>query len=151
MPTLKLDQFLPYRLSVASNRVSAAIATQYQALFGLRIAEWRLVAVLAEGGAMSQQALGVATQMDKMTVSRACAALGARHLVARAPNPVDQRSQLLSLSDKGRALYEQVAPKALAIEAALLQSFDADERTALAGYLRRLEAAADRLGDDAGG
>src|SRR5690348_211437 len=65
--TLKLDDFLPYRLSIASNRVSGAIATAYQALFGLRIPEWRLVAVLAEGGEMTQRAIGHVTQMDKVT------------------------------------------------------------------------------------
>ena len=41
-------RFLPYRLSIASNVVSDAIATTYHALFGLRIPEWRLVAVIAE-------------------------------------------------------------------------------------------------------
>ena len=45
--TLKLDAFLPYRLSVASNRVSGTIAGAYQARFGLRIPEWRLLTVLA--------------------------------------------------------------------------------------------------------
>ena len=37
MTDLKLDDFLPYRLSVVSNAVSDAIASTYQALFGLRI------------------------------------------------------------------------------------------------------------------
>ena len=60
MTTLQLDAFLPYRLSIASNRVSGVIATAYQALFGLKIPEWRLVCVLTEGGGLSQQALGVA-------------------------------------------------------------------------------------------
>ena len=72
--TLKLDEFLPYRLSIASNRVSGAIATAYHALFGLRIPEWRLVAVLAEGGEMTQRAIGHVTQMDKVTQSNAAAA-----------------------------------------------------------------------------
>lgn len=49
MTTLKLDQFLPYRLSIVSNRVSSAVASTYQALFGLKIPEWRLVAIIAEG------------------------------------------------------------------------------------------------------
>ncbi|MDG5487110.1 MarR family transcriptional regulator [Sphingomonas sp. BGYR3] len=146
MPRLSLDQFLPYRLSIASNRVSGAIATAYQALFGLKIPEWRLVAVLAEEGAASQQALGVRTRMDKMTVSRAALTLVERGLVTRTANPADQRSQLLSLSASGRQLYDEIAPKALAMEAELMAGFSDAERERLTGYLVRLEQAAERIG-----
>ncbi len=143
--TLKLDQFLPYRLSIASNRVSNVIATAYQTLFGLRIPEWRLVAVLAEGGAMSQQALCGRTRMDKVTVSRAAIALAERGLVARAPNPDDQRSHLLALTSEGWALYRQVAPKALEIERRIFAAFDAEELARLRAMLERLETAAAAL------
>jgi len=139
---LRLDQFLPYRLSIVSNRVSAAVATAYQALFGLKIPEWRIIAVIAEGEAMSQQAIGARTQMDKVTVSRAAIALVDRGLVDRRPNPVDQRSHLLSLSAAGRALYDNVAPKALALEARIFASLSPAEQRAFADMLNRIEAAA---------
>ena len=142
MTTLQLDAFLPYRLSIASNRVSGVIATAYQALFGLKIPEWRLVCVLAEGGGLSQQALGVATRMDKVMVSRAAIALADRDLVTREPNPDDQRSHLLSLSDLGQQLYDQIAPKAQEIERALFAGFSAKEREQLMEMLLRLETAA---------
>lgn len=142
MSALRLDQFLPYRLSIVSNRVSAAVATAYQALFGLKIPEWRIIAVIAEGEAMSQQAIGARTQMDKVTVSRAAIALVDRGLVDRRPNPVDQRSHLLSLSAAGRALYDNVAPKALALEARIFASLSPAEQRAFADMLNRIEAAA---------
>jgi hypothetical protein len=41
---LDLDRFLPYRLSVLSNRVSDAIAKAYSDRFGLTIPEWRVMA-----------------------------------------------------------------------------------------------------------
>lgn len=142
MPTLKLDQFLPYRLSIASNRVSSAISGAYQALFGLRIPEWRLIAVIAESEGMTQQALGLATRMDKVTVSRAAIALAARGLVQRRPNPTDQRSHLLSLTDAGRTLYESVAPKALELEARVFAGFSAKEIASFRAMLDRIEASA---------
>ncbi len=46
---LRLDAFVPFRLSYTSNLVSDRIAKTYEALFGLSIPEWRLVAVIAEG------------------------------------------------------------------------------------------------------
>ena len=142
MTTLKLDRFLPYRLSIASNRVSAAIASTYQALFGLKIPEWRLIAVIAEGAGATQQALGVATRMDKVTVSRAAATLVERGLLERQPNPGDQRSHLLVLTETGRALYEDVAPKALELEAEVFAGFSAKEIASFAAMLERIEASA---------
>ena len=143
--TLKLDDFLPYRLSIASNTASDAIARAYRKLFGLRVPEWRLIAVLAEGGAMSQQALCGRTQMDKVTVSRAAIALADRGLIERAANPDDQRSHLLTLSATGWALYEQVAPKALELEQRVFESFSAEERQKLRSMLERIAAAASTL------
>ena len=142
---LKLDAFLPYRLSIASNAVSEAIATAYQALFGLRIPEWRLVAVIAEHDGITQQALVAATRMDKVSVSRAAIALVERGLAQRRPNPDDQRSHLLSLSEAGRALYDDVAPKALALERQVFAGFALSELEAFSRMLTRIEAAAARL------
>ena len=150
MPSLKLDQFLPYRLSIASNRVSSAIATAYQALFGLRIPEWRLIAVIAESDGLTQQALGAATRMDKVTVSRAAIALVDRGLVQRRPNPDDQRSHLLSLTMAGQTLYESVAPKALELEAQIFAGFSAAEIATFRAMLERLEASAAPLDPEEG-
>ncbi|HEX8486845.1 MarR family transcriptional regulator [Sphingomonas sp.] len=143
--TLSLDAFLPFRLSVVSNVVSGAIASTYQALFGLRIPEWRLVAVIAESDGLSQQALGARTRMDKVTVSRAAIALAERGLIERRDNPADQRSHLLSLTPDGRGLYEQVAPKALEMEARIFGGVDPAELAQFRAILDRIEAAAGGL------
>jgi DNA-binding MarR family transcriptional regulator len=145
--TLRLDAFVPYRLSIASNTVSDMVASAYRALFGLTIPEWRLVAILAEHDSISQFGLGAAARMDKVTVSRAAIALVDRGLVKRAPNPDDRRSHLLSLSAEGRALYRQVAPKALALEDAVLAGFDAKEIAQFLAMLQRLQDAAQRLAE----
>ncbi len=149
MADLKLDEFLPYRLSIVSNRVSEAIATAYDRLFGLKIPEWRLIAVIAEGRGMTQQALGVATRMDKVTVSRAARALVERGLVARQAIDDDRRSHLLSLTRTGRALYDQVAPKALELEGAIFDGLGADQQAVLKSMLDRIEEAASRVVPDA--
>ena len=44
---LKLDSYLPYRLSVASNAVSGLIARAYEDRFGLTVPQWRVICVLA--------------------------------------------------------------------------------------------------------
>lgn len=146
-PTLKLDAFLPYRLSVASNAVSSVIAQAYDRLFGLKVPEWRLVAVLGEHDRLTQQAIVKRTRMDKVTVNRAASALTARGLIQRVPNAQDGRSHLLQLTKDGLDLYRRVAPAALTMEAAILDGFTADEITTLERLLHRLETAAARIAE----
>lgn len=141
-PRLALRDFLPYRLSFTSNLVSGRIAGVYEALFGLTIPEWRVIAVIAEGADVTQQAVCQLTRMDKVTVSRATASLGSRGLVARATNPDDRRSQLLTLTRAGRDLYAIVAPKALEMEAELFACLSPDERATLMRLLDRIDAQA---------
>ncbi|WP_199553537.1 MarR family winged helix-turn-helix transcriptional regulator [Sandaracinobacteroides hominis] len=138
---LRLSEFLPYRLSIASNAVSDRVAAVYQSRFGLKVPEWRVIAVVAEGGRMAQAALVAATQMDKMTVSRAVAALVERGLLSRAPAG-DRRTLELGLTAEGAALYEEISPLALKMEEELFGSFSAAERAQLMQLLRRTEACA---------
>lgn len=142
---LRLDDFLPYQLSVASNAVSSAIARAYETLFGLRVPEWRLIAVLAEEDGLTQQALVARTEMDKMTVSRAALALVERGLVSRVRHGHDKRSHALALSADGRALYAQIAPKALELEARLLKELGSREIAQLKATLAKLKAASHAL------
>ena len=141
MTGLILDHFIPYRLSVASNAVSARISASYRKRFGLKVPEWRLIAILAEGGEMTPQALGQAARIDKISVSRAAAALIERSLVMQRANPGDGRSHLLSLTTDGASLYAEIAPVALAMEAELLSGFSDAERRLLDELLRRIEGA----------
>lgn len=141
--SLKLDHFLPYRLSVASNAVSSRIAKSYRKRYNLKITEWRLIAILAEAERLTPQALTRATRMDKINVSRAAKALLARRLVNATPNGEDGRSHFLSLTAEGRALYAEIAPEALAMEARLLGDFTREEQSTFAALLRRIEAAAE--------
>ena len=94
---------------------------------------------------MTQQALGTATRMDKVSVSRAAIALVDRGLLQRRPNPQDQRSHLLSLTDAGRTLYESVAPKALELEARIFEGFSREEIATFQAMLTRLEESAAAL------
>lgn len=144
--TLNLDNFLPYRLSIASNVLSDRIAAEYQNRFGLKIPEWRLMAVLGEGVPKTQRELVAATRMDKVTVNRAAKALADRHLIARQAHAVDGRSHLIELTETGRSLYDAIVPAALASEARLEAQISAEERAAMMTILGKLTAAAEDYG-----
>ena len=99
----RLADFLPYQLSIASNAVSTRIAEQYRKRFALKTTEWRIMAVLGDGGALTQRDLSQLTLMDKVPVNRACKRLEDRGLVQRSPNAKDGRSHMLELTAEGRA------------------------------------------------
>ncbi|MGJ3230594.1 MAG: MarR family winged helix-turn-helix transcriptional regulator [Oceanicaulis sp.] len=143
---LRLPAYLPYRLSVASNKASSLIAKAYQAKFGLTIWEWRVIAVLGEGRPLTAQAVCEATAMDKVTVSRAIRALDERGLVKRKPNPADKRASDVTLTGEGAEVYAEIAPLALRYEQAMLETFSEAERDQLMALLAKLERRLDEGG-----
>lgn len=139
---LALEAFLPYRLSILSNRVSNAIARVYQRKFGLSIPEWRLVAVVGRFGPMSANEAAERTEMDKVRVSRAVQRMLAAGLLERATDAHDRRRSILQLSPKGAAIREEIAPFALAIEQQLLAPLTETDRAELDRVMRLLEKSA---------
>jgi DNA-binding MarR family transcriptional regulator len=142
---LRLDSYLPYRLSVASEAVSRLIARAYEDRFGLTIPQWRLVCVLAEDGPRPKTAILARTAMDRATVTRALQGLLRRDLVARIAEDREGPSNRLALTPEGQRLHADIAPLALAYEAALLAGLEPQEVRVLKRLLGRLETAALRL------
>lgn len=134
--TTRLSDFLPYLLSITSNAVSDRIAEEYHARFGLKIAEWRVMAVLGDAGGQTQRDLVGATRMDKVAVNRACKVLEDRKLVARSPNDRDGRSHHLELTPAGRSVFDEIMPLALAMEQRLFAPLGPADR---ARFKRLLE------------
>jgi len=142
---LDLERFLPYRLSVLSNRISAHIAQLYDTRHGLAIPEWRVIAVLARRPGISATEVAQRTAMDKVAVSRAVSSLLGEERVVRELDGNDRRRSVLRLTASGQAIYDDVAPKALAYERTLLDSLQSDEKKTLDRLLARMEQVAEGL------
>jgi len=139
---LNLEQFLPYRLSILSNRVSQSIAREYEKRFELGVTEWRVMAVLARFDALSAREVAERTAMDKVAVSRALARLVASGRVTRRTHDGDKRKSVLRLSARGWKIHDAVAPLALEHERDLLAHLTAADRVALSRILDKLTASA---------
>jgi len=137
---LELERFLPYRLSVLSNRISQTIASAYAERFGIGVTEWRVIAVLGRYSGLSANAVAERTAMDKVAVSRAVARLLERGLVQRDTHGDDRRRSVLELSEDGHGVYDEVVPIALGFERQLLSPLDANERAMLDTLLSKLDA-----------
>ena len=143
--TFLLDNFLPYQLSTSSNAVSDLIASEYKNRFGLKIPEWRVMAVLGSRGASTQRHLVEATLMDKVTVNRAVKNLVDRALLDRSPNSADGRSHHLLLSSTGRDLYSQILPAAQAMDKKIMAVLSEKEKAELSAMLAKIKKAADEI------
>src|SRR5215469_10026252 len=134
----RLEDFLPYRLSVAANRVSRLCARRYSETYGLSIPEWRVLAVVGRFGTLSPSAVGEWTAMDKVKVSRAAASLVARGLVKQTQDPNDGRGRLLRLTRKGAAVHQGMVPLACELEEQLAEGMTRTEWGSLLKALDKL-------------
>lgn len=135
---LRLEDFLPYRLSVLSNRISGAIATSYGQRFGLSIRDWRIMAVLGETPDISAGELAERTAIDKVAVSRSVNRLLSDGRLLRRFSADDRRRSVLRLSKAGERLYAEIAPMAQGYERALLARLSPNEQRQLDRMLSRL-------------
>ncbi|MFC4763997.1 MarR family winged helix-turn-helix transcriptional regulator [Dyella koreensis] len=136
---IELEHFLPYRLSILSNTVSQAIADDYQQRYDLSVTEWRVMAVLARFDGLSAREVAERTAMDKVAVSRALARLVEAGRVNRGTHDGDKRRSVLSLSEAGWQVHDEVAPMARAREREVLAKLDHEERAWLTRILDKLQ------------
>jgi DNA-binding MarR family transcriptional regulator len=89
-------------------------------------------------GGISQRRLAGEMGLTPGTVSARVDRLAADGLVVRALDPADRRGSLVTLTDRGRELFEAVVPAHLANQFRLLGSLTPDEQAMLAELLRKL-------------
>lgn len=133
-----LEDFMHYRLSVAANRVSRLFGRRYAEAFGLSIPEWRVLTVVGRYSSISPSAVGEATSMDKVKVSRAAASLVTRGLVKQSHDPSDGRGRLLSLTRKGQSINANSVPLARETEELLSAGLNKQEWLSLHKTLSKL-------------
>ncbi len=135
---LDLDGFLPYQLNVLAARLSRGLADIYQRRFGITIPEWRVMAHLARATAISVKDIHARVDMDKPKITRATQRLEQAGFVSKKVHDQDRRLVTLALTAKGRALYAEIEPLALAYEREVLASLPAAVEAALREGVMRL-------------
>ena len=156
---LKLEQFLPYQLTLMATLVSQALSSVYARRYNIGVPEWRVLVTLGQHGTLTGKIIGARTQMHKTKVSRAVAVLEKRKLLSRRTNRADMRELFLSLTAAGRAMYEELAPHALDFAHRLTEILTPSDRAAFDRVVRLItersaqlvaqSAAPDDPGEDA--
>lgn len=144
---LILEDFLPYRLSITSHTVSTNIARVYEKRFGVSIPEWRVIAILGRYPGLSAVEVADRTLMDKVAVSRAVTRLIKNGRIDRQFADADRRRSILTLSEDGQQVHNEIAPLALQFERELLQDISDEDYKSFSVTLEQLLDKASRLGD----
>lgn len=135
---LILEDFLPYRLAILSHTVSSLIARVYDKRFGLTIPEWRVIAIVGRFPGLSAVEVAERTMLDKVAVSRAVTKLIKAGRIEREFADADRRRSILTLSEEGRKVHDEVAPLAMAMEDDLLHGLDEAQIESLNTVIDRL-------------
>lgn len=132
-----LQQFAPYLMNRIMGRYNASLQEDLAKL-GLTTPKMRALAVLSviEGPTISQ--LAVYAVAEQSTLSRALDSLEAEGLVRRIADPTDSRATRVSITEVGRAAFEQLWPTMRNSYARMFKGIDAEERTAFVATLQKM-------------
>lgn len=125
---------LPMQLMLAREAVMQRFRPHLNAN-GLTDQQWRIIRALNEVETMDIAALGRACCLHTASLSRILPNLEAEGLVSRKANTQDQRRVSVSLTAKGRKLFETVAPQSEAIYAQLAQEIGPQRMEQIYGLL----------------
>jgi DNA-binding MarR family transcriptional regulator len=143
-PTTAHD-LLNYRLSRLLASSGAMVVRLCEGRYGITRREWRLIALLAEEGAMSPSQLAESAHLQRGRVSALITDLAAKKLVRRVSVPGDARRAEIALSDDGRAVYEELLPLSVRFQLDVLAALTPSERDAFDTALHKLTEAAERI------
>ena len=107
--------------------------------FGLRILEWRVLGLVSAMQPVRFGAVARTLLVDKGQLSRLVKQLVERGLIASGADREDQRNVLLSLTDRGRTLHEEVLAVALARNDLVLAALSGEEASMLFRLLDKLQ------------
>jgi DNA-binding MarR family transcriptional regulator len=130
-----LSAHLGYWLRYVSNHVSQAFARKVEAR-GVTVAEWVVLRELYNTDNAAPVRIAEQIGMTRGAITKLADRLLAKGLIERRDNPKDGRSQLLNLSDEGRALVPELALLADQNDAEFFDHLNPGERAAIERVLR---------------
>jgi MarR family transcriptional regulator, lower aerobic nicotinate degradation pathway regulator len=127
-------------------QLGRAVTRQYRCALspiGLKPRETQALLRLRDNGAMSQQALGAALDIDASNLVALLNELEADSLISRRRDPDDRRRHVVEISKRGTKLVGEVESAAAEVEDRFFAALDDDERAALEDLLARVARSAD--------
>ncbi len=131
-------------LPIALLRAREAVMTRFRphlAAHGVTEQQWRVIRALADNKAFDATSLSITCCILMPSLSRILKSLEADGIITRKVEARDHRRQLIALSEKGRALFDKMAPTSAAIYKEIEKKIGREEMQALLGKLRAVRKA----------
>jgi DNA-binding MarR family transcriptional regulator len=128
-------------LGYVINRVARSFAQELAGELrqrGIGIGQWAVLLFLWARDGMSQAELARVVAIEPPTMVRTIDRMVRDGLVTRAPDPADRRISRIYLTDRGRALRDELVPKAAAVNEANLARLTNSEGRTLYRLLAKL-------------
>ena len=132
-----VDDYLPALLAQASHLISSEFHRVARA-HGFSVSEWRVMATLAGGEAVSIGGLAQVAVMKQPTVTRLLDRMAASGHVERLPHDSDRRITLVRITPAGQQAVASLTRLAREHERRVLEPFGIDRADALKDMLRRM-------------
>ena len=138
-----IEDSLGYLVNRAARSLAHQLAEELRPT-GVAIGQWRVLLSLWSRDGMSQAELSREIAIEPPTMARTIDRMVRDGLVTRVPDPADGRVTRIYLTERGRALRDELVPKAAAVNARNLGRMTEREGRTLRRLLRKLLVEADR-------
>jgi len=142
---LPLNRRFGYRFSAISRALAQHTLLYVEREFGLNLAEYRVLTVLADQDRPSIRDIASHTQMDKAQVTRALADMIGRGLVTQIVDPGDRRLRVVKMTPAATAIMAKTLPFMIERQARLEACLSASELRVLWKALSVLSDEASRM------
>ena len=137
-----LRDFLTFRLARLTQALNAQATEVLDREGPIGLSDWRVLAIVAAGGAQSARDIVTQTGFDAAQVSRALRHLEDGGLVLTVRDSADRRMRPVRLTPRGQALYDRIVPIMQRRQEALLNALSEAEQAAIFGIVDKLQDAA---------
>lgn len=126
-----IEHLLLFRLSRILATSGATVIRLCEGELGITWREWRVIASLGSDATMLSSELAVKTHLDRARTSRAVTSLVEKNLALRTAVPGDMRKAKISLTPKGKKLFQEFFPVVVSLNAGLVQGLTEQELVTL--------------------
>jgi DNA-binding MarR family transcriptional regulator len=142
---IDIDAYIPYFLSSVNNALSLGASYEYLKTFGVGIADWRVISMLAIEPRIPAARVVEVIAMDKGAASRSLNKLAELGLVTFETMATDPRRRIWELNDKGYQMHDRIMTAALERERKLIDGADPDDLEAFLRVIRLMRKNVEQL------
>ncbi len=140
---MPLRQYLTLRISRVQAKLNAQATRMLRETSGITLTQWRVIALVGSAGETRLSTIARETALDKGLLSRSLKTLMADGVVLGTTDEHDHRVQILTLTDKGQAIFAKTLPVTRARQTRLRAGLSEEELRVFREVLDKIEAAAE--------